>query len=211
MFETPGLTSELIEAVRREGGDPAVEHYLRKFAKDGEWKTDNLIYQVTPSYLYYWVLTGPTPYGGMEANNYNGSSGLGFISLTSTSAEVTYNGENYYGAPSYQSVPDIVSGSGSKLFINDCIITPDFNVDQSGREAVYGKFKWLYLPGEATSSVIRSVAVFYLDAISMASSGYNKTRIGRVRIKDSGGNPVTISKATTRSLLVEYTFTIPTL
>jgi hypothetical protein len=61
MFETPGLTSELIEAVRREGGDPAVEHYLRKFAKDGEWKTDNLIYQVTPSYLYYWVLTGPTP------------------------------------------------------------------------------------------------------------------------------------------------------
>jgi hypothetical protein len=85
-------------------------------------------------------------------------------------------------------------------------------VDPSGREAVYMKSKWLYLPGEATSSVIRSVRVFQLEYLpDRANGAFPKGRIGRVRIKDSGGNPVTVSKGATKSLLVEYTFTLPTL
>jgi len=210
MLNTPGLTRDLIEAVRREGGDPAVEDYLRKFAKEGEWKTDNLIFQTTPCILYYHAFAGPSIYGGQPMS----TGGLACIVLAITSPEPTYNGEVaavYLGA-TWESLPDgagIGTGRG-KRFINDCIVTPDFKVDSSGREAVYGKFKWLYLPGEATSSVIRSVTVYgYKDDPAIAGNYYHRT--GRVRIKDSGGNPVTISKLATKSLLVEYTFTMPTL
>jgi hypothetical protein len=218
MFNTPGLTQDLIEAVRREGGDPAVEHYLRKFAKEGEWKTGNLVYQVTPSYLYYWALGALTVYGSMSSSTTGGSNGLGFINLSSTSAEPTYNGENYAATPTWITVPDSVGAGSSKHFWTAAygstgpIVTPDVKVDANGREAIYMKTKWLYLPGEATSSVIRSVGVYYSDGLSdYAAIGYAKVRLARVRIKDSGGNPVTISKIATKSLLVEYTFTMPTL
>jgi hypothetical protein len=217
MLDTPGLSRDLIEAVRREGGDPAVEHYLRKFAKEGEWKTDNLVYQVTPSYLYYWAFGAATAYGGLIWNS-SGSNGLGFINLSSTSAEPTYSGENYGPLVSWISVTDSVGAGSSKHFWTAAvgstgpIVTPDVKVDPNGREAIYMKTKWLYLPGEATSSVIRSVGVYYGDYLpNYDNSSYNKVRIARVRIKDSGGNPVTISKIATKSLLVEYTFTMPTM
>lgn len=209
MFNTPGLTRDLIEAVRREGGDPAVEGHLRKCAKEGEWRADNLIFQPTPSILYYHSLTGPSIYGAQPMS----WGGLACIVLSITSSEPTYNGEVWYGLGA-SGMENLADGAGigtgrGKRFVNDCIVTPDFKVDSASREAVYGKFKWLYLPGEATSSVIRSVTVY---GCSADPGGYAQfVRTGRVRIKDSGGNPVTISKLATKSLLVEYTFTMPTL
>jgi hypothetical protein len=208
MLNTPGLTRDLIEAVRREGGDPAVEGYLRKFAKEDEWKTDNLIFQTTPSILYYHTFTGPSIYGA----NPMSWGGLVCIILTNTASEPTYNGEVYVSfLANWDAIPDTAGiGAGrGKRFINDCIVTPDFKVDSAGRESIYGKFKWLYLPGEGTSSVIKSVTLY--GAGNDPASGAYFFRTGRVRIKDSGGNPVTISKVATKSLLVEYTFTMPTL
>lgn len=218
LLDTPGLTQEAIEAVRREGGDPNVEALLRSFKKEDEWHTDNLIYQTTPSYLYFWAFSMTSAYGSMNLNSYGGSNGLGFINLSSTGAEPTYNGELYSVYTSWLSVQDSVGSGSSKHFFTAAygstgpIVAPDIAVDPNGREAVYMKTKWLYLPGEATSSVIRSIGVYFGDGLyDYANTSYVKTRIGRVRIKDSGGNPVTISKASTKSLLVEYTFTLPSL
>lgn len=208
LLNTPGLTQELIEAVRQEGGDPKVEALLREFKREGEWKTDNLIYQITPGYLFVQAISGPTPYFLDLAY-----STLACINLATTAAEPTYNSELYTTAYiGWESVADSAGiGTGkSKRFINDCIVTPDFKIDAAGREAIYGKFKWLFLPGQATSSVIRSVAVYGSPESNLETSA-RFCRVGRVRIKDSGGNPVTISKASTRSLLVEYTFTMPTM
>lgn len=207
MLNTPGLTRDLIEAVRREGGDPAVEDHLRKFAKEDEWKTDNLIFQTVPSVLYSQLFSGPSIYGAQPMT----FGGLSFIQLTTTASEPTYNGEiGVFGYYNWGSLPDLAGGtSAGKRFINDNIVTPDFKVDALGREAIYGKHKWLYLPGEATSSTIRSVTI-YASTYDPGGSSYF-LRTGRVRIKDSGGNPVTIFKLATKSLLVEYTFTMPTL
>jgi len=210
MLNTPGLTRDLIEAVRREGGDPAVEDYLRKFAKEGEWKTDNLIYQIVPGALYTKAFSGPGQWNSVSTS----FADLCACILTTTASEPSYNGElysaDYISWEDVQDTAGIGTGKG-KRFINDCIVTPDFKIDPNGREAVYGKFKWLYLPGEATSSVIRSISIYGAGGNPPWTGQYKCVRHGRVRIKDSGGNPVTISKISTRSLLVEYTFTMPTL
>lgn len=211
MLHTPGLTRDLIEAVRREGGDPKVEKFLAQFKKEGQWSTDNLIFKVAPSFLYYHVISGPSVYG--QWGDGGNPTGLAYITLTTTSTEPSYTGEETsysYGVNWQTGMPDNVGNNPSKQFINGCVVTPDFKVDAAGREAVYGKFKWLYLPGEATSSTIRSVTIWGIG--NTGDFNYHqKTRMGRVRIKDSGGNPVTISKTNTRSLLIEYTFTMPTL
>ena len=210
MLHTPGLTRELIEAVRREGGHPAVEQYLREQLRDEEWSTDNLIVKTAPSYLYYRALSGPSIYG--NPNGTSSFSGLAFIALTSTASEPGYTSDVYSGNLSWVNVPDNVGSNPSKRFINDCIVPQEIKVDPAGRESVYGKFKWLYLPGEATSSVIRSVTVYMTGEFNdLPATIYTRMRTGRVRIKDSGGNPVTIVKGATKSLLVEYTFTMPSL
>lgn len=209
MLDTPGLTKELIEVVRCEGGDSAVEDYLRKFTKEGEWKTDNLIYQWVPSWLYSLSFSGPSFYALNAV-----WCPYGTLTLATTSAETSYNAEPYNTGYyiNWENLADSAGiGTGkAKRFINDCIVTPDFKIDPNGREAVYAKFKWLFVPGEATSSVIRSIAVYGAGGSDIYGNSGNWSRAGRVRIKDSGGNPVTISKAATRSLLVEYTLTMPT-
>lgn len=214
MLHTPGLTQELLDAVRKEGGDPAVEKYLRRFSVDNEWHTDNLIFKTSPSYLFYQALSNP---GHYFATGYGWSvpSMFCWIALTRTSTEPTYTGEVYTADFGWDSTPDmVVSPSGHKAFINHCIITPDFKSDPNGREAIYAKFKWLYLPGEATASDIRSITIYSSCRFDYTvNNGYacGSGRIARVRIKDSGGNPVTINKATNKSLLIEYTFTMPSL
>ncbi len=116
MLETPGLTRELIEAVRREGGDPKVEALLQEFKREGEWKADNLVYQVTPSYLYYWALSMSSAYGALASSTAGGSNGLGFINLSSTGSEPSYGGENYSAYSSWIAVPDSVGAGSSKNF-----------------------------------------------------------------------------------------------
>lgn len=211
MLHTPGLTRELIEAVRREGGDSKVEEYLRRFQQEGEWHTDNLVYQIYPGYLFYNAMSATSAYGTAIAG-----SGLSKIMLTTIASEPAYtvvNSANIYQASSYDyNLPDSpVPGSTSpfKMFVDDCIVAHTIASDAGGRESIYGKFKWLYLPGECTSDQIRSISIW--GSTTTIGGFSNHTRHARVRIKDSGGNPVTINKAATKSLLVEYTFTMVSL
>jgi len=209
LLNTPGLTRELIEAVRREGGHPAVERYLREQTKEGEWKTDNLVLKTAPSWFYYQAISGPSRYGNWAGGSFGS---MAYVVLATTASEPSYTGDVYtVGYTNAASLPDGsgISAPRYKKFINDCIVPQEIKIDPSGREAIYGKFKWLYLPGEATNSLIRSATIYGASTSNPDSSEF--TRWARVRIKDSGGNPVTIVKGATKSLLVEYTFTLPSL
>ena len=213
MLHTPGLTQDLLDAVRREGGDAAVMEYLQRFPVDGQWAMDNLIFKTAPSYFYYQALSNPGNYF-TTGYGWNAPTLFAWIALTQTSTEPSYTGEVYTLDFGWDSTPDMVGGTSShKVFINNCIISPDFKSDPNGREAIYAKLKWLYLPGEATHSSIRSVTYYSSCRLDYTTSNFSvgHGRTGRVRIKDSGGNPVTINKASNKSLLVEYTFTMPSL
>lgn len=209
MLHTPGLTRELVEAVRKEGGDPAVESYLRQFQRDGRWSADNLVLKTTPGYFYYVAFSNPAMYFGIYG--WGGPSMLASIALTSTSAEVNYTSEVYTANLTRNSIPDLVVSGAYKRFIDDCIVAPDIKSDPNGRESIYSKFKWLFLPGEGTSAQIKSITIYYAAQYANQDIGYSMGRVARVRIKDSGSNPVTLNKLSTKSLLIEYTFTIPTI
>jgi len=204
LLETPGLTPELVAAWRARGLDPVRE--LLSYEEAGRWQVDNLVFGVSPSYLYKQAWSGATAYGPLDTR----SALLKYLILTSTSAEVAYMGEETYsagGAPP-SNVPDIVTSNAYKEFINGCFVPQEIAADPTGRDAVYGTFKFLFYPGEATSNVIRSVTLW---SIAYWSGQNYRVRVGRVRIKDSGGSPVTLDKGATQSLFVQYTFTMPTI
>jgi hypothetical protein len=157
-------------------------------------------------------MSGPSIYGFT-----NGSgvwSGFAGIYLATLSTEPSYIGDVYTqdvnSSGMIYTPTGIVSNTAVKKFIDECVVTPDFKSDAGGREAIYAKFKWLYLPGECTSDQIRSLIVVGTPSyVEWDYNGRTKTRFAHVRIKDSGGNPVTLNKIATKSLLVEYTFTLP--
>jgi|MudIll2142460700_1097286.scaffolds.fasta_scaffold00022_32 hypothetical protein len=215
MLHTPGLTRELIEAVRREGGDPEVEKYIRSFQQDEEWHGDNIVFQGHPGYLYYYAMNAPSMYYSL---NYASSvNAFYWVALTSSSTEPSYatvgTEHVWTGNIAPDSLPNLLGGSGGRKTFNQTIVDRDVKSDAGGREAIYAKFKWLYLPGECTSDQIKSIDVFYCCRIEDPSyyGGVGHARVARVRIKDSGGNPVTINKLATKSLLIEYTHTLVSL
>jgi len=203
MLETPGLTLELVDAWKKMGLDPIKE--LQRYEEVGKWSTDNLIYGVTPSYLYYHAWSGATPWGAFPTRNCL----LRWMVLTSTATEVSYMGEetNQYNYSDPSTVPDIVSSNAWLDFNSVLNAQWEIAVDADGREAVVGNFKFLFLPGIGTSSEIRSLTLWQHSSYSYQY----RQRIGRVRVKDSNGVPVTLNKTAVRSLLVQYLVTLPTI
>lgn len=212
MLHTPGLTRELIEAVRREGGDPAVDKYIRSFQQDAEWHGNNLVFQSHPSYLFYQAMSATSMY---YSTGYSITiNAFYWVALTSSSTEPAYTTvgtEHIYTANmAPTSIPNLLGGSGGLKTFNQTIVDREVKSDAAGREAIYAKFKWLYLPGECTSDQIKSIDIFYIARYEdpYYYSGVGHARVARIRIKDSGGNPVTINKLATKSLLIEYTHTL---
>lgn len=176
--------------------------------------TDNRIFHRMSSYIFNHLfqggdITDPFDYGGSNA------AALAFVSLVSTDGEPPYDGEdwwryNNYGYDNIQSVPDNVGGNPSKRFEEDQITPWEVWEDTSGRESIHFRNRWLYLPSEANSSTIRSLGIYFASDGDDTYRGYSDgfAKIGRVRLKDSGGNPVTLSKNVNQVLLIEYTFSL---
>jgi hypothetical protein len=200
MFESPGLTPELVAAWKKQGLDPIRE--LQRYEKVGRWATDNLVNGSIPSFYYYHCWAGADPYSELRPN----SALLYWLALTTLATEPGYQTDGLRATVNSNpaNIPNIVSSTGGKTIITDDIVSAVIDVDPDGREAVFKTFRFLYYPGEATSDLIKSVEIWFY------CSGYTYgNRVARVRIKDSGGNPVTLVKTATRSLMIQYTYTMP--
>ena len=210
MLHTPGLTRELIEAVRREGGDPKVEKYIKQFQQDAQWRGDNMVFQSHASYLYYHAMSATSQYYSLQY--VLTACSFYFVCLTSASTEPSYtsttgNEHNYTTNIRPDNWPNLLGGTGGFKTFNQTIVDREVKSDAAGREAIYAKYKWLFLPGECTSDQIKSIEIVYTARIEdpYIGGGSGHGRVARIRIKDSGGNPVTINKSATKSLLIEYT------
>lgn len=97
------------------------------------------------------------------------------------------------------------TGNAGKRFIGYDIERHQ-DVDPNGREGVFTWHRWLYSPSQVVSNQIRTVNVFWCETVrdGIEEKGY----VARVRLKDAGGNPVTLNKSASQTLLIQYTFTL---
>lgn len=123
-----------------------------------------------------------------------------------------YDGGDAYLYQWEGSVGTSLATSAAKIFIYNQMEPFTIWADTDGREAIHFKNTWLYLPAYAVHSTIRSIAIVGSEDIYVLDDQrfYNKWRVetGYVRLKDSAGNKVTLTKSSSELLMVEYTFTL---
>lgn len=142
--------------------------------------------------------------------DYGPEAALACINLTTHDSEPTYT--ETWGEHDGSVTINNDSGAatnGAKRFEEDEVTPWEIWAATDGRDAIFFRNRMLYLPSEGVSSDIRSIGIYFCsDGDSIG--GYYRAlgRIGRVRLKDSGGNPIILNKTASQVLLVEYTFAL---
>lgn len=173
-----------------------------------ECHTDNLIMDLIVPYTAYFLFGAPTV-GDLWRNL--GAAVFGGICLLTTDSEPDYQNEWYrnggYNYTSYSNMPESANtSSAGKRFVEDASEAAQKLSDPGGREAVWYRERWLYLPSQGISSNIRSIAVLW-SADADHTGDVHKQRSARVRLKDAGNNPIIINKDANQVLLIEYKVT----
>lgn len=143
---------------------------------------------------------------------YGVGTALNGICLLTTDSEPTYTedwGERDPSTHISRMIDTANSTLGAKRFDQDQVSPWEVWADTTGRDAVYFRNRVLYTPSQGISSDIRSVGIAFNDE-GTSYGGYNRAiaKIGRVRLKDAGGNPIIINKTASQVLLIEYTFAL---
>ena len=75
------------------------------------------------------------------------------------------------------------------------------------REGYYYRDRFLWLPSNGVFTNIRSIVAYGSDNANNnnTANNYQYWRMSRTRLKDSGGNPITLQKSGSQGFLVEYT------
>lgn len=169
-------------------------------------KVENLVLDNYAGQMFFqiWRDYGcPTP----ESNWHEGETTMGLfaiVNLSNDSTEPSYqefSGTIYAGMHAVSNSVDATYGS--KRFVEDDVDAFDLAVHTDGREAIVHTARFLWLPSQGTLSDIRSVACWWgHDADNVGTN--RRIQMTRVRLKDSGGNPITMGKTANQALLVEY-------
>lgn len=195
----------------REG---VLDQLLEKLPRDMELKNQNAISHWTVPYLFQMLMSGPAGPGIPFTTDNSGLVGVCLMDLASepTFSETYTQTLNYYNSNLWECANCIGATNAAKVVINGSIESYLLAKDTQGREAVFFRDRWLFLPSEAISPSIRSVGLWGnsgpYNAVSFYTYGITWGRFCRVRLKDSGGNPVTINKLGTQAMVVDYTFTL---
>lgn len=208
-----GLQDEDFHEAQRQG---KLQELLDGLRTDATYGTDNLLFDIMVPWLGYWLFGGTVPNPWMSLGLSTSVSLFGGICLLTVDSDPDYQSEwnrtNAGTLGEHVAISNLTSSSnsvsGGKMFVQETSETFDIRSDPNSREAIYYRERWLFLPLEAVSANIRSIGVYTSSAAAGAGSSMDyHIRSGRVRIKDSGGNPIIINKANNQVLLVEYKVT----
>jgi hypothetical protein len=180
----------------------------------GEWHGRNMLFDNAVANIFYRLFGGGSPPEGWDC----GDSGaiLAFINMSGsgTSGEPSYQDASTcwtgYGPISIHAVTDTVDSSGgSKRFVEDQIESYQCAKDPNGREAIFFRNRWLWLPSQAVGNIYSAAVWVNMDGDSTGTP-YSDVlgRSARVRLKDSAGNPIIINKLSTQALLIDYALTL---
>lgn len=170
-------------------------------------KVENLVLDNFAGMMFFqtWEDYGmPSP----ESNWNDGSLTVqGLLSIVLLSNESTEPGYQEYSGAAYttaHALPGSVNATyGAKRFVEDDVDAFELRINPNGRESILFTSRFLWLPSEGTLVDIRSVACWWsADADSLTTQ--RRVKMCRVRLKDGGGNPITLGKTANQALLVEY-------
>lgn len=206
-----GLTDADFDRAIKEG---CIDDVLKDLPLERTVKTDNMIFSWLAAHLFSRLfqggdVTNPWDYGDSNAAYF------AFILLMNSDSEPSYTEQwwrwdSYYQQYMAEQDGTVDASSAAKRFEEDQISDWIIWQDTDGREAIHFRNRWLYTPSQAISSDIRSLGIYaHTDGDDTWRDYYHfMARSGRVRLKDTGGNPIILSKNTNQVLLVEYTITM---
>lgn len=167
----------------------------------------NLVFDNFAAYSYVQSFGGGDITDPYDFSTGSGRAALAFVTLQTLDAEPTYTESTYEAVP-IQSIGSMAGTNASKRFINDDIEDELIRKPVDGRNAVEFRSRWLWLPSQAVSSDIRSFTVYFRENGPDTGAFHANGRMARIRLKDSGGSPVILSKTSSQVLLIEYLFTL---
>lgn len=178
-------------------------------------KLENLVLDNFAGHFWYTTYAG-TGYDLSHPETYwdDGSlttrAHLGVVLLSTVDGEPSYT--EYSGSESryvsnHSSSCD--ASYGGKRFLEDDIDAFDMHVHPEGRESIVFTSRFLWLPSQgsnagALDNDVKSVECWHRGNADATSVTTRNTKVARVRLKDDGGNPITLSKSGSQALLVEY-------
>lgn len=210
LFETGNPPDEVfIEAGKR--GE--LNKLLADFPKSGEWHCKNMMFDHVVPHIFNQLFGGGAAPSGWDLTSGTGAA-LAFINLAGSgfSSEPTYQEATSGGWAdiSISGVSYSVDATyGSKRFIEDQIETYSCAKDPNGREAVFFRNRWLWLPSQAVGSIYSAAVWCNHDGDSTQTQWYVTHGVAaRVRLKDPSGNAIIINKLSTQALLIDYMLTL---
>lgn len=167
----------------------------------------NLVFDNFAAYVFFTLFSGgdvqdPFDTGGTTLNAY-----FSTLVLQTTDTEPAYTDFSTQSATADAVTGSIGGGSSFKRFIEDDVEAELIQAGASGREVVTFRSRFLWSSAEGNSSSIKSLGAWYCADADLTTSQTRATA-ARIRLKDSGGNPITVVKDSSKVLLVEYTFTL---
>ena len=161
----------------------------------------NLCNDNLPAWCFRWIMGG-----GSISVPYNrgslGANGLASINLQTDEGDPGYT-EGYETYTTHHLIGnDIGTGDSGKRFIEDTVDTRRIDVDPGGKEELRFRSRFLYLPSQAVSGSIKSIA-YHFASNSDYELNTERGPLGRFRLKDAGGSPITISKNSSQVLQVQ--------
>lgn len=209
LYETGQLPDQIFIDAGKQG---ELSKLLAKYPKKGKWQHKNMMFDHAVANIFSRLFgggAGPTGWTMGDAGAI-----LAFMNMAGSgfSSEPTYQDATTgaWGDTNISGVSYSVDATyGSKRFIEDQIETYQCAKDPNGREAIFFRNRWLWLPSQAVGSIY-SAAVWGADDGDGTTTGWYVQHgcTARIRLKDVSGNPIIINKLSTQALLIDYMLTL---
>lgn len=202
--EASSLRDEDFLLAAREG---RLNELLDSLRTEQEAHSDNQIFHGFPIALFRIAFAHGLPNGAYCMDRATGIPFYNIIVLSTASEPSYLEWTAWYGNLHSQSGSVDTSNAGKRFVVHamDTYVA----VEPDGREGVFLRSRWLYVPSQIVSSEIRSIGAAWCEYVT--DSNDERQSMARVRLKDAGGNPITLSKASNQALLVQYTATLVSL
>ena len=199
--DAQGLKDEDFILARQEG---RLNSLLKELPVDEEVHCGNQVTHMYPIAIWREAMNHGFPSGAYPMER---GAGVPFYNITilSDTSEPAYT-DWWGGYNTLHNQPySVNTGNAGKRFVaHDEELLVDVGAD--GRESVFLRERWLYLPSQVVSNEIRSVGVYWCENITDGND--ERGLVARVRMKNAGGQPITLNKSSSQTLLIQYTFTL---